>query len=75
MAPRLPEVRGADVTVSVRPGRYTSAICQLPDGTRYQTPWCPSRWQLIDFIRHKAMKNEGMKVLYLVNATLPESKP
>lgn len=53
----------------IRPGRYTTAICQNQEGEREQTPWTRDRRLLASFSKTRICR--GFKVLYLVHAIVP----
>jgi hypothetical protein len=63
------------MTVSVRPGRYATAICEGPTGHRDQTPWCRldrDHWTYFFREMIEARRARGFKVLYVIRATVPE---
>ena len=58
------------MTVSIRPGRYTAAVLQRPNGDTRQGPWQPAGMHPL--IWWLAYKDE--RVVYAIHCTLPPPK-
>lgn len=59
--------------IRVRPGKYTRAVIEAANGERHHTAWHQSRELLRWAIRHAAEDELGARVVYLLNAYVPES--
>lgn len=60
--------------IRVRPGKYTRAVIEARDGERLHTGWHQSAELLRWSIRHLAENWPGARVLYLINAYVPEPR-